>query len=127
MDSVLPFRRMSEKSPNPFSRIPAIDKVLVALEKESGLPPLPQPLITDLVRQSVESMRDGVKAGRTNIGEFADSVAVIRGEIERLYRSRIHPVINGTGVCIHTNLGRSPLRKEVVKAIADVGQFYNNL
>jgi L-seryl-tRNA(Ser) seleniumtransferase len=118
---------MSEKSPNPFSRIPAIDKVLVALEKEGGLPPLPQPLITDLVRQSVESMREGVKAGRTNIGEFADSVAVIRGEIERLYRSRIHPVINGTGVCIHTNLGRSPLRKEVVKAIADVGQFYNNL
>jgi len=118
---------MSEKSPNPFSRIPAVDKVLIALEKEGGLPPLPQPLITDLVRQSVESMRESVKAGRTNIGEFADAVAVIRGEIEALYRSRIHPVINGTGVCIHTNLGRSPLRKEAVAAIANVGQFYNNL
>jgi L-seryl-tRNA(Ser) seleniumtransferase len=118
---------MSEKSPNPFSRIPAVDKVLMALEKEGGLPPLPQPLITDLVRRAVEAMRDEVKAGRTDIGEFADTVAGIRREIESLYRSRIHPVINGTGVCIHTNMGRSPLREEAVGAIAAVGRFYNNL
>lgn len=118
---------MSAKSPNPFSRIPAVDKVLIALEKEGGLPPLPQPLITDLVRHCVEEIRERVKAGDPDVGEFEDTVRMIRGRIESLYRSRIHPVINGTGVCIHTNLGRSPLRKEAVQAIADVGRFYNNL
>lgn len=121
------YRQMSDKSPNPFARIPAVDKVLTALEKVADLPPLPQPLITDLVRKTVEKMRDGVKAGTTEPGEFEDTVASIRSEIESLYRSRIHPVINGTGVCIHTNLGRSPLHPDVVKAIAGVGQFYNNI
>lgn len=118
---------MSEKSPNPFSRLPAVDKVLIALEKEGGLPPLPQPLITDLVRRAVDAMREAVKAGKTDVGEFPETVTLIRREIESLYRSRIHPVINGTGVCIHTNLGRSPLRREAVDAIAGVGRFYNNL
>ena len=118
---------MSEKSPNPFSRIPAVDKVLIALEKDSSLPDLPLPLITDLVRQEVELMREGVKAGRIEIGEFEDMIASIREKIGALYRTRIHPVINGTGVCLHTNLGRSPLSKAAVDAIAGVGRFYNNL
>lgn len=118
---------MSAKSPNPFSRIPAVDKVLIALEKEGNLPPLPQPLITDLVRHCVDEIRERVKAGDPNVGEFEETVRMIRGRIESLYRSRIHPVINGTGVCIHTNLGRSPLRKEAVDVIAEVGRFYNNL
>lgn len=118
---------MSAKSPNPFSRIPAVDKVIVALEKERGLPPLPQALITDLVRHTLEEIRDRVKAGDPNVGEFDETVRLIRERIGVLYRSRIHPVINGTGVCIHTNLGRAPLRKEAVQAIADVGRFYNNL
>ena len=118
---------MSAKSPNPFSCIPAVDKVLIALEKERGLPPLPLPLITGLVRDEVDSMREGVKEGNTQIGGFAETVAAIRGKIESLYRSRIHPVINGTGVCIHTNMGRAPLRKEAVEAIASVGRFYSNL
>ena len=118
---------MSEKSPNPFSRIPAVDKVLIALEKDSSLPDLPQPLITDLVRQEVELMREGVKAGRIDIGKFEDTLTSIREKIGALYRSRIHPVINGTGVCLHTNLGRSPLSKTAVDAIAGVGRSYNNL
>ena len=118
---------MSDKSPNPFSRIPAVDKILIALENEGALPPLPQPIITDLVREEVEAMREGVKAGRTEIGEFEELIASIREKIGALYRSRIHPVINGTGVCIHTNLGRSPLSPAAVDAIAGVGRFYNNL
>jgi L-seryl-tRNA(Ser) seleniumtransferase len=118
---------MSEKSPNPFSRIPAVDKVIMALEEEGGLPPLPRCLITDLVREEVTAMRERVKAGYPEVEKFEETVFSIREKIESLYRSRLHPVINGTGVCIHTNMGRSPLRKEAVDAIAGVGRFYNNL
>lgn len=118
---------MTSKSPNPFSRIPAVDKVLVALEKGAELPPLPQPLITELVRKTVEEMRVGVKAGTLEIGEFEESVALIRGRIDSLYRSRIHPAINGTGVCIHTNMGRSPLSEKTVEALTSAGRYYNNI
>lgn len=118
---------MSDKSPNPFARIPAVDKVLVALEKGEALPPVPQPLVTARVRDAVESLRDEVKGGRTDVPEFEAFVDEVRAGIEDLHRSRIHPVINGTGVCIHTNLGRSPLSARAVEAIAGVGRCYNNI
>ncbi|MCG8599802.1 MAG: L-seryl-tRNA(Sec) selenium transferase [Verrucomicrobiales bacterium] len=118
---------MSEPTSNPFARIPAVDKVLVAFEKAGDLPPLPQPLVTRLVREAVDEMREGVKEGNLDVGEFEETLAAIRAKIESLHRSRIHPVINATGVCIHTNLGRSPLSPDVVKAIGGVGQYYNNI
>jgi L-seryl-tRNA(Ser) seleniumtransferase len=118
---------MSESSSNPFARIPAVDKVLVALDKAGDLPPLPQPLVTKLVRDTVDEMRKGVKKGELEVGEFEETLAMIRGQIDSLYRSRIHPVINATGVCIHTNQGRSPLAPQVVEAIAGVGRNYNNI
>ncbi len=118
---------MTSESSNPFSRIPAVDKVLLALEQGNDLPPLPQPLITDLVRDAVDAMREGVKAGTAKVGEFDETVAEIRGQIDSLYRSRIHPVINGTGVCIHTNMGRSPLSQNAVEALSASGRFYNNI
>ncbi len=118
---------MSSKTPNPFARIPAVDKVLHAISKREDLAPLPTPLVTGLVRHAVESLREEVKGGKTDIPEFDSFVESRVAEIESTYRSRIHPVINGTGVCIHTNLGRSPLGARAVEAIAGVGQFYNNI
>lgn len=117
---------MSDAS-NPFSLIPAVDKVLLELGKCSGLAPLPQPLLTRLVREEVEALRESVKAGNHEVPEFSVFVSCLSEKAESLFRSRIHPVINGTGVCIHTNLGRSPLRAEVVSAIGGVGQYYNNI
>ena len=39
----------------------------------------------------------------------------------------LHPVINATGVILHTNLGRAPLSKAALQAIQDVSQGYSNL
>ena len=118
---------MTSKSPNPFARIPAVDKVLHALAEAGDLPPVPQPLVTNLVRETIEEMREGVKVGTVELGEFEESVALIRARIDSLYRSRIHPAINGTGVCIHTNMGRSPLSENTVTALTGVGRYYNNI
>ena len=76
---------MSESSSLPFARIPAVDKVLVALDKAGDLPPLPQPLVTKLVRDTVDEMRKGVKKGELDVGEFEETLAMIRGQIDSLY------------------------------------------
>ncbi|MEM9017920.1 MAG: L-seryl-tRNA(Sec) selenium transferase [Verrucomicrobiota bacterium] len=115
---------MSAKTPNPFSLIPGVDKVLHAIE---GRTDLPTPLVTSVVREAVEGLRDAVKEGQTNVPSFDEFVAGVEAEIAALFRTRIHPVINGTGVCIHTNLGRSPLSPRVVSTISKVGQSYNNI
>ncbi|MEM7697173.1 MAG: L-seryl-tRNA(Sec) selenium transferase [Verrucomicrobiota bacterium] len=111
---------------NPFARIPAVDKVLYALsERETA--PVPQILVTRRVREAVDALREEVKGSRTEVPEFDAFVDALADELDSLHRSRIHPVINGTGVCIHTNMGRSPLEPEVVERIAGIGSAYNNL
>lgn len=110
-----------------FSKIPAVDKLLHHLTESDSLPPLPLPLITELVRSKIESLREYLKQGGDSIGEFEEIAAEVRGEVVALYQSRIHPVINGTGVILHTNLGRSPLSPRVVDKISEVGKYYNNI
>ncbi len=119
--SVMPKKR------SPFSQIPAVDKLLKRLEEGSELPPLPLPLVTDLVREKVEELRNDLRGGASGVPPLDDILAGIRREITSLYRSRIHPVINGTGVIIHTNLGRSPLGETVVERMTRVGRYYNNI
>lgn len=51
----------------------------------------------------------------------------IRAAVDALLRRRIRPVINATGIIVHTNLGRSPLGAPAVRAIADVAAAYCTL
>jgi L-seryl-tRNA(Ser) seleniumtransferase len=54
-------------------------------------------------------------------------MARIRRAVENLRLSRLQPVINGTGVVIHTNFGRSPLPAAALDAIRDIAGVYSNL
>src|SRR5690349_20530816 len=51
----------------------------------------------------------------------------LRATRDPLRRARIQPVINGTGILVHTSLGRSPLVPAVVQTLTDVACNYNNL
>ena len=98
--------------------IPAVGKVLEAL----GTPDLPRPLVVQLVRQKLALLRRG-----KTIPAFQEIVRELETDIIRLGRSRLQPVINGTGILIHTNFGRAPLGSDAIRAIAEVGSAYSNL
>jgi len=98
--------------------IPAVGKVLEAL----GTPDLPRPFVVQLVRQKLAFLRRG-----KTIPAFQEIVRDLETDIIRLDRSRLQPVINGTGILIHTNFGRAPLGSDAIRAIAEVGSAYSNL
>jgi L-seryl-tRNA(Ser) seleniumtransferase len=64
---------------------------------------------------------------------FGDGVAydAIVGELahrlESLRRQMLVPVINATGIIVHTNLGRAPLASEALAAVSEVARGYSNL
>ena len=120
-----------DSSPSPLSKIPAVEKILHALETGDALPALPRSLVTEVVRSEIADLREQVRADPENADlktlEFDSVVGSMRSKLTSLHRSRIHPVINGTGVIIHTNLGRSPLSEATVDAIAGVGSNYCNI
>src|SRR5437870_4587058 len=98
--------------------IPAVSKVLDAL----GDYDLPRPLIVDVVRRELSKVRE-----KAETPEFESIVDLVRGSIEGLRASRLRPVINGTGIVIHTNFGRAPLAPEAVGALNEIGSGYSNL
>jgi L-seryl-tRNA(Ser) seleniumtransferase len=76
----------------PGSRPPSVDRLARSLEPTG----LPHPLRVEAARRAIDS----------------GNVASAGIEAERLRRAQLQPVINATGVLLHTNLGRAPLAVE---------------
>lgn len=98
--------------------IPAVEKVLQALRPGD----LPRPAMVSLVRRELAALRK-----EKAIPDFDSVVARIQTAVEDLRRSRIQPVINGTGILLHTNLGRAPLGPAVGQTLQSIAANYNNL
>lgn len=102
-----------------LSRLPAVEKTLQALEDVD----LPRPIVLSLVRQSIKELRNNPE----KIPDFNDYINTLRTELNSLSRTRIAAVINGTGVLIHTNMGRSPLPDSAAERLCSIATNYNNL
>jgi L-seryl-tRNA(Ser) seleniumtransferase len=98
--------------------IPALDKFLVAL----GETPLPRPTVVATIRDELTTIRK-----QPTIPGFSQVLERIRDKLRGLARARIQSVINGTGILIHTNLGRAPLGPAVIETLSRIGSNYNNL
>jgi L-seryl-tRNA(Ser) seleniumtransferase len=98
--------------------IPAVGKILDAIGKCD----LPRPLIVDVIRRELSQIR----RARTVL-DFGSTVAVVTRALDEVRASRLQPLINGTGIVIHTNFGRAPLAHEVIDALTEIGPSYSNL
>ena len=98
--------------------IPSVAKVLDSLGKID----LPRPLIVDLVRRELSAIR-----AEDKIPEGGSIVDLVRDSLDKFRASRLQPIINGTGIVIHTNFGRSPIANEATEAVREIASSYNNL
>src|SRR6266850_2483393 len=112
-------------------RIPAVSALLDRAEIASLASRYSRVFITDLVREAVEELRRAVAAGEADgesIERFADTLSARLDElVSRRFGKRTAPVINATGVILHTNLGRAPLSKEAVARAVAVASGYCDL
>jgi L-seryl-tRNA(Ser) seleniumtransferase len=107
-------------------KIPGVDKLLaepsiIALKKEYG-----NELVTYAVRVVIDKVRQEIFNGASakDITYFSKEVKTC---IHQVVGESLKPVINATGVILHTNLGRAPLGKEVLRQIEPVLSGYSNL
>ena len=98
-------------------QLPKVDEVLrrppvAALE-------LPQTVVTDLVRGRIEELRQRILEGSLTslptVEELCDGVCA---DAAAAAKPSLRPVINATGVTLHTNLGRACLSEKAVAAAA---------
>jgi L-seryl-tRNA(Ser) seleniumtransferase len=74
-------------------------------------------------REAVEAGRDRIRAGEPP----GDIEGDARARAELAQASGPRPVLNATGVIVHTNLGRAPLAERAMRAVAEVGARYSDL
>jgi L-seryl-tRNA(Ser) seleniumtransferase len=82
--------------------------------------------VANLVREQIDEARGAVRNGSPapTAEEMAQTVA---DHIDDLGKVSPRPVINATGVLIHTNLGRTPLSMEAMEAMIQAAEGYTNL
>jgi L-seryl-tRNA(Ser) seleniumtransferase len=100
--------------------IPSVDRVIAALNVS------PSPIVTDAARRAVEAVRANVRGGAPT-PSFEEIVDTARAFVADHRRALLRPVINATGVLIHTNLGRVPLGDRQRAAVDRISGTYSNL
>ena len=99
-------------------QIPAVARLLDAL----GQCDLPRPVIVDLIRRKLSEIR-----AQRSVPDFESIMVLMRRSLDELRASKLQPIINGTGIVIHTNFGRAPLPHDAICALNEVGSGYSNL
>src|SRR5687768_3193959 len=105
--------------------LPSVDRVMAHPTLSDAVEGLSHALVADAVRAELEVARRTLLGGEGD----APSVEQVAGKAAaRAWASAgpsLRPVINATGVIIHTNLGRAPLSKAAVKAVHEAASYSN--
>jgi L-seryl-tRNA(Ser) seleniumtransferase len=102
-------------------QLPSVDGLLRDPRVEELLKTSPRAIVVSAVRASLE-------AARTRRAGPPDDWAIdIAARIEETRRSGLRPLLNATGVVLHTNLGRAPLARTAIEAVAAAAAGYTNL
>ncbi len=117
---------MSERQ-DLLRQLPGVDRLLRLAAAAPLIATYTRPLVTEALRQVLAETRAQLHNGHTTPlpeQHFLDAAAAW---LNQLTRPTLRPVINATGVIVHTNLGRAPLSAAAQQAIQAVAQGYSTL
>ncbi len=107
---------------DPRRRLPAVEALLAEPDIAALVAAHPRSVVVRAVRETIEGARTtGGAAPAEGWG------AAVLARVHRLAAPSLEPVINATGVVLHTNLGRAPLAGPAIAAMARIAGSYSNL
>ena len=127
MDGLAPISARISTMTTDYRRLPSVDRVLADERLRRAAAELGGELATRAVRQELAGRRAAIEHGEDGAASLE---AIVEAALLRAYdalRPSLRPVINATGVIIHTNLGRAPLSDAALAAMTAVSGGYSNL
>lgn len=105
--------------------LPSVESVLQEQRVRTLLSIYPRSLVVDAIRQAIQAARPSASAGAppTRDALIASAAAVLQARL----RPSLRPVINATGVILHTNLGRAPLSQAALEEMVACARGYSSL
>jgi L-seryl-tRNA(Ser) seleniumtransferase len=114
---------------NPFRNLPSVNDILQAEAVQALVTDHAHEVIAATIREELAALRQRLSRGESVDGQAsADTVAArVAERLGRELRPKLRPVINATGIVLHTNLGRSPVAEEAARAAYEAARGYLNL
>ena len=106
--------------------LPSVDQLLISSQGVEWVARYGRPLALDAIRRTLDQAREQYRQE----GIIPDTdvlLAQIQASLEIWVAPTLGPVINATGVILHTNLGRAPLSKTALQAAQSVALGYSTL
>ena len=107
--------------------LPAVDEIVKSKVGIEWLRKYPRVYVIRAIREIIQRKRKTILGGKYEMDGPSDLLQEIERIIEKLSGFNLQPVINATGVVIHTNLGRSVLSEEIMKRVSMIAGGYSNL
>lgn len=121
---------MKEKT-DLFRRLPSVDEILKSLQSDERTRDFGHACVTEAARSELDRLRASIADGSVDAGRFEAIIATLPARVADraggLVSGSLRPVINASGVVIHTNLGRVPLSPAAIRRIDDCAGGYSNL
>jgi len=116
-------------SQSPFRQLPSVSDLLNVGSLQAALAKRGHDAVTAALRQELDRIRQRIPLGAILDGELHPEQIAQRvvDQLDRDLRPRLRPVINATGIVLHTNLGRAPIAEEAATAAMEAARGYLNL
>lgn len=109
-------------------KLPKVDELLRSQELAQLRTEMGDYAVTEGIRQEVDALRQGILAEQITALPDRDTLSQqIARRVRRESLPSFRSVINGTGIILHTNLGRACLSEKAAQAAADAARRYSNL
>jgi L-seryl-tRNA(Ser) seleniumtransferase len=112
---------------SPFRALPAVHELLDEPQLAAYARALGPGTVRTAVRDALGEARRRIASGSDEGPTYASLVATVSARLAQVEADGLLPVLNGTGILLHTNLGRAPLAAEALDAIVAIGRGYSNL
>ena len=104
--------------------LPSVSSLLESDGVRALLDRSPRSVVVDAIRRTIDAARSAPMSAPTTDRAWAEAIQTAVAAAER---PSLRRVINGTGVVLHTNLGRAPLAAPAIDAVARVASGFSNL
>lgn len=128
--------------PDTLRELPSVDQLLQTQKAAELIAEYGRPQTLEVIREVLAQLRaqlrgkaesgpdngEGTRpSGQKLAAERMKILDQVASDLEQRLRPSLLPVINATGVVLHTNLGRSPLSRAAIQAVQSAAQGYSNL
>ena len=112
--------------PNPFRNLPSVNQLLEIEPLKKMVKTVNHNVVADGVRTFLDDLRTQVSTAAEDIAiPTASEIATrVADWLEKSEQPALRPVINGTGILLHTGLGRAPLCSDAINAVSDIASGY---